>query len=137
MGEDQPQMSKLRTWRWFEERKIDKNMENPTWCSLDGPCNISEMIVDIVQNGSSIVQNFVQNRSMDTTTINLTSTACNGSMVNGECMVRYQVMSCVWKYCGRKKNIILWWKSNLKIFDWYFSFRQKRLTLLQCPHGAR
>ena len=71
-------------------------MENPAWCSLDGPCNnISDMIVDIVQNGSNIVQNIrhstfdiVQNGTMGTTTTNLANTTCNGSLVNGECLVR-------------------------------------------------
>ena len=45
-------------------------MENFTGCSLDDPCNISSL-VDLVQNAT-----------------NLTNTVCNGSMVNGECLVR-------------------------------------------------
>ena len=109
-------------------------MENSTWCSLDGPgCNIWKN-----------TSNLVQNRSWLTET-NLINTTCNGSMVNGDCIVRY---SMILEPCFKNllENILeekkwrIWLCVTLKFRNYLIEFcllRQKRWTPLQCPPGAR
>ena len=115
------------------QKRVNK-MENSTWCSLDGPgCNIWKN-----------TSNLVQNRSWLTET-SLINTTCNGSMVNGDCIVRY---SMILELCCKSllENILeekkwrIWLCVTLKFRNYLIEFcllRQKRWTLLQCPHGAR
>ena len=111
-------------------------MENSSWCSLDGPgCNIFENLSELVQNGSW------------STETNLLNTTCNGSMVNGACMVRYQhYFGAITGFKSFFENILeeekkrIWLCVTLKLRNYLIEFcllRQKRSTPLQCPPGAR